>query len=162
MLSEVESAQRLLHSRRLRRCRRARAEALEDDILDARDRGASVVGLGPYRPLPDGPLSRAPPLPGTASDSALASASGDRRKRRPRRRRVFSGDGGKAEGEGWAESKGFPWGEEERVEVREALASDGEDDGEGEKERERKVLEAADMVMEDVDDGVKVRFFYEK
>lgn len=56
-------------------------------------------------------------------------------------------------------SKSFPWGKKERLEVWEALGSEGEQsEGEGgrEEERSRRVLEAADMVMEDVDDSVKV------
>lgn len=159
MLSQVEAAKRLLHARRLERIINVRVEDQEDEILDARDAGATFTGLGPYRANPGGPLSTSPRI------SANRDGGGDRARRRAdrqrRRKRLFAGQGNVrgGEGEGWVGSKSFPWGKKERVEVWQALGSDGEEsEGEGarEEERSRTVLEAADMVMEDVDDRVKV------
>lgn len=160
MLSEVQSAQRLLHVRRLERSRRSLAEDQEDSLLDAKGAGAKVVGLGPYRPWPNGPLSR------DSSAEARATVEAERaerreirtRKRKERRkrirRRVLGGGGEGKGGEGWVGSERFPWGEKEREEIWEAL--DSEEDGDGGMEREKKVWEASEMVMEDVDDDVKV------
>lgn len=160
MLSEVQSAQRLLHVRRLDRCRRSLAEDQEDNLLDAKGAGAKVIGLGPYRPWPNGPLSR------DSSVEARATVESERaerreirtRKRKERRkrirRRVLGGGGEGQGGEGWVGSESFPWGEKEREEIWEAL--DSEEDGDGGMEREKKVWEASEMVMEDVDDDVKV------
>ncbi|CAM9137754.1 unnamed protein product [Ectocarpus sp. 8 AP-2014] len=164
MLSEVEAAKRLLHTRRLERVVQVRLQDQEDEILDARDAGAIVSGLGPYRACPGGPLSRAPRV-GGASMGGSANGGGDdrsrRRAERHKRRRRFStgeGPGGVREGEGWVGSKSFPWGKKERAEVWQALGSEGEEsEGEEAREEERltRVLEAAEMVMEDVDDSVK-------
>lgn len=177
MLSEVEAARRLLHARRLERAIDVRLWDQEDEVLDAREAGATVTGLGPYRALPGGPLSRSPRVsgnPGVGDGSgagAGAGANGDRARRRAerhgRRKRLSVGEGSGpgtrgapgGEGEGWVGSKSFPWGKKERLEVWQALGSGGEEsEGEGprEEERSRRVLEAADMVMEDVDDSVKV------
>eukprot|EP00752_Nemacystus_decipiens_P001258 g1256.t1 len=166
MLSEVEAAKRLLHARRLERTINVRLEDQEDEILDAREAGAAVTGLGPYRACPGGPLSKSPRIsvnPGV-ENGAGAGADGDRARRRAdrqrRRKRLFVGEGhGRGvEGEGWVGSKSFPWGKKERAEVWQALGSEGEEsEGEGARDEERsnRVLEAADMVMEDVDDSVK-------
>lgn len=165
MLSEVEAAKRLLHARRLERTVNVRLEDQEDEILDAREAGAAVSGLGPYRAYPGGPLSTSPRASGTPGVGNGAGADADRARRRAdrqrRRKRLFVGEGNTrgGEGEGWVGSKSFPWGNKERLEVWQALASDGEEsEGEGarEEERSKTVLEAADMVMEDVDDSVKV------
>lgn len=169
MLSEVEAAKRLLHTRRLERVVQVRLEDQEDEILDARDAGATVSGLGPYRACPGGPLSGAPRI-GGASTGGSANGGGDgrsrRRTERHKRRRRFSageGPGGVRAGEGWVGSKSFPWGKKERAEVWQALGSEGEEsEGEEAREEERlaRVLEAAEMVMEDVDDSVKVRVYF--
>lgn len=114
---------------------------------------------------------------GTETTSAFARRPVDedrvrrRAEREKRRKRRFGKRGGQVVGvpgggvgekgtrelEGW--SRSFPWSDEERVKIREALVSGGEE-SEGEAvrgvERVGKVLEAADMVMEDVDDDVKV------
>lgn len=165
MLSEVEAAKRLLHARRLERTINVRLEDQEDEILDAREAGANVTGLGLYRACPGGPLSTSPRTIGNPVVGNGAGADGDRARRRAdrqrRRKRLFIGEGNGrgGEGEGWVGSKSFPWGKKERVEVWQALGSDGEEsEGEGAREEERSttVLEAADMVMEDVDDSVKV------
>eukprot|EP00903_Cladosiphon_okamuranus_P007275 g7051.t1 len=168
MLSEVEAAKRLLHARRLERIIDVRLEDQEDEILDAREAGATVTGLGPYRASPGGPLSTSPRITGNPGVGIGNGAGGDghggrarrRADRQRRRKRLVAGEGNArgGEGEGWVGSKSFPWSKKERVEVWQALRSDGEEsEGEGarEEERSRAVLEAADMVMEDVDDSVK-------
>lgn len=100
MLSEVEAARRLLHARRLERTIDVRLEDQEDEILDAREAGANVTGLGPYRAYPGGPLSRSPRVgrnPGVGNGGA-GGADGDRARRREerhrRRKRLFVGGGG--------------------------------------------------------------------
>ena len=170
MLSEVESAKRLLHSRRLERALEVRADDQEDHLLDVRDAGAVIASLGPYRATPGGPLSRSPPLTIAAGVEATSNGVGrqspggggeDRTRRRGererRRKRFVRGAGG--DGEGWVDSKSFPWGKKERLEVWQALRSEGEE-SEGEEEREekrsRRLMEAAEMVLEDVDEDVKV------
>lgn len=63
------------------------------------------------------------------------------------------------EGEGWVGSEKFPWSEKEREEVWEGLVSEGEDsegDGDRLEEKSRTIMEAAEMIMEDVDESVKV------
>lgn len=165
MLAEVESARRLLHTRRLERVIDVRLQDQEDEILDARDDGATIAGLGPYRACPGGPLSKAPKIgkswPGGGVNGAGGGEGVDRVSRRAerqrRRRRLLGGKGG--EGEGWVGSKSFPWVRKERLEVWQALGSDreeSEDEEAREEGRARAVLEAAEMVMEDVDDSVKV------
>ncbi|CAM9178498.1 unnamed protein product, partial [Laminaria digitata] len=160
MLSEVESAKRLLHARRLQRALEVRADDQEDHLLDARDAGATIATLGPYRATPGGPLSRAPPLTTSAGVGSPGGGGEDRVRRRGererRRRRFVRGGGG--DGEGWVDSKSFMWGKKERLEVWQALRSEGEEsegEGEREEERSRRLMEAAEMVMEDVDDNVK-------
>lgn len=172
MLSEVESANRLLHARRLERALEVRADDQEDLILDARDAGATITALGPYRAAPGGPLSRSPPLTAAGGGGGGVTSNGfgrqspggggedrvRRRGERERRRRRFV-RGGEGDGEGWVDSKSFGWSKKERLEVWQALRSEGEEsEGEEEREREksRRLMEAAEMVMEDVDDSVKV------
>lgn len=169
MISEVEAAKRLLHARRLERAIDVRLQDQEDEILDARDAGATVAGLGPYRACPGGPLSKSTRVvggnPGVGNGAGADSSERERRRveRHKRRRRLLVGGGEGArrggEGEGWVGSKSFPWSKKERLEVWQALGSDGEE-SEGEEEREegraRRVLEAGELVMEDVDDSVKV------
>lgn len=169
MLSEVESAKRLLHARRLERALEVRADDQEDHLLDARDAGVVIASLGPYQATPGGPLSRSPPLTtaagvGTTSNGSGRQSPGEgedragRREQRERRRRRFARGGG-GDGEGWVDSKSFPWDKKERLEVWQALRSEGEE-SEGEEEREekrsRRLMEAAEMVLEDVEDNVKV------
>ncbi|CAM9801776.1 unnamed protein product [Scytosiphon promiscuus] len=135
MLTEVEAARRLLHTRRLERVINARLQDQEDEILDARDDGAIIAGVGPYRSCPGGPLSKAPkigrPWPGGGGGGGggINGAGGegiDRARRRAERQRrrgrllVGKGAGG---GEGWVGSKSFPWGKEDRTEVWQALES---------------------------------------
>lgn len=173
MLSELEAAKRLLHARRLERILAVRTEDQEDEVLDARDAGVAIASLGPYKRSPGGPLSKGPPL-GAAGSVGVdgfrrrspGSEGDDRARRRVerqgRRRRFGRGratgamPGG---GEGWVGSRSFPWGEKEREEVWRALGSGGEE-SEGEEaradERSGRLVEAAEMVMDDVDDDVKV------
>lgn len=171
MLSEVEEAKRLIYSRRLNAQLTVRQEDQEDEILDALAAGATITTLRPYRPTPGGALSRAYPDGARAGSSGAGSSSAggevrsvgaeDRIRRgveRETRRRRLRRSGAEA-GERWIEGRAFPWGEKERGEITEALGSGGEEsEGEGERfgERVGKVLEAAEMVMEDVDDEVKV------
>lgn len=164
MLSELEAAKRLLHARRLQHTLAVRAEDQQDEVLDARDAGVAIASLGPYKPS----LRATGGLQVDAFGRRSVGSEGDdrarRRVERQRRRRRFgrgaaSGGGVPGGGEGWVGSKSFPWGEKEREEVWQALGSGGEE-SEGEEaradERTGGLVEAAEMVMEDVDDDVKV------
>lgn len=168
MLSDVEEAKRLLYSRRLHTLLVVRLQDQEDEILDAKAAGATISNLRPYHPRPGGPLSRAYP------DGVAIAAAGlsvgeirsvdveDRMLRRAKResRRGRFRKRGRGGGEQWIEASSFAWGEKEREDIREALGSGGEE-SEGEEGRLENgmvnLVEAAEMVMKDVADEVKVR-----
>lgn len=177
MLTEVERAKSQLLSRRLAARFAVRIREQEDDILDARDAGAIITSVGPYRPSHGSVISRAGvEASGSATtDEERLRRRSERNKRRRRGRRSDeggmaggvpgAGDRGRAglgsggRGDDWAAEAPFPWGEKEREDVKEALLSGGEEsEGEDSRERDRmgKVLEAADMIMDDVDEEVKV------
>lgn len=163
MLSEVEKAKSLLNARRLQQAVETRCRDQEDEVVDAKDAGAVISNLGPYAPKS---VLSSNGFPRSSEGGDYEGRLIRRAERQKRRNRRFSGQGTLGNvsvrpgaGEEWVGSKSFPWARKDRVEIWQALESGGEE-SEGEQERfERSlggVIEAADIVMEDVDDDVKV------